>query len=48
MHTYSHIYTHHAPYTHTYPRIYAGTGMGQVGVWGIRAWISTQMGKIKC
>jgi len=42
------VYTGNAHIYATYWAIYRGVGMGHVGVWGIRAWKSTQMGKIKC
>ena len=43
-----HICMDNAPHMHPNPRSDRGVGMGHVGVWGIRAWKSTQMGKIKC
>ena len=48
MHTTLHICTDNAPYMPTNAGQTGGVGMGHVGVWGIRAWKSTQIGKIKC
>ncbi len=42
------VYTGNAHIYATYWAIYRGVGMGHVGVWGIRAWKSTQIRKIKC